>query len=59
MDIASLSIGMSQVSQQNSVQLAVINMAMNTSQVESTSMVDMINGMSVDPDKGQNIDATV
>lgn len=59
MDIAGLSIGMSQVSQQNSVQLAVINMAMNTSQVESTNMIDMINGMSIEPDKGQNIDATV
>lgn len=59
MDIAGLSIGMSQVSQQNSVQLAVVNMAMDTSQVESTNMIDMINGMSVEPDKGQNIDATV
>ena len=59
MDIAGLSIQMSQVSQQNSIQLAVINMAMNTSQIESTNMIDMINGMSVEPDKGQNIDATV
>ena len=59
MDIAGLSIGMSRVSQQNSLQLAVINMAMNTSQVESTNMVDMIKGMSVEPYNGQNIDTTV
>lgn len=59
MDIEGLSMGMSQVSQQNAVQLAVVNMAMDTSQVESANMVDMINGMSVEPDKGQNIDVTV
>lgn len=59
MDVAGLSMGMSQVSQQNSVQLAVINMAMDTAQVESTNMVDMMNNISVEPYKGQNINATV
>jgi len=59
MDIAALSIGMNQVAEQNSVQIAVMNMAMGTSQVESTNMVDMINSSYVDPDKGQNIDTTV
>ena len=59
MDIAALSTGMNQVAEQNSIQIAVMNMAMGTSQVESTNMVDMINSSYVDPDKGQNIDTTV
>lgn len=59
MDIAALSVGMNQVSQQNSVQLAVVNMAMDTSQVESTKMVDMMNSIPVESYKGQNINATV
>ena len=59
MDIGSLSMGMSQISQQNSVQLAVVNMAMDTSKVESTNIVNMINSISVEPDKGQNVDTTV
>jgi len=58
MDIASLSIGMSQISQQNSAQLAVVNMAMDTSEVESTNMMKMLSTC-VEQDKGQNIDVTV
>ena len=59
MDIASVKIGINQVPQQNSVQLAVINMAMDTSKVEATNMVEMMNSKCVEPYKGQNIDAIV
>ncbi|OOM75017.1 hypothetical protein CLPUN_34540 [Clostridium puniceum] len=59
MDIAAMSIGMHQASLENSVQLSVMKIAMNSVEVSSGQMVNMIDNMTVEPYKGENIDATV
>lgn len=59
MDIASLSIGMHQASLENSVQLSVIKMAMNSAENNSNEMTNMIDSMASEPYKGEHIDITV
>lgn len=59
MDIASMSIGMHQASIENSVQLSVMKMALNSVDGNSNEMIKMMDNISVEPYKGENIDVTV
>lgn len=59
MDIAAASIGMHQANLQNAVQLSVMKMAMNNSEVLNNQMTEMIDNMAVDTNLGSNLDVTV
>jgi hypothetical protein len=54
MDIAALSMIMSQSRIQESGVIAVMKMAMETGKENSTQMTDMIKNVSVDPNLGQH-----
>ncbi|EKQ51096.1 MULTISPECIES: YjfB family protein [unclassified Clostridium] len=59
MDIGSLSMGLSQASVANSVQISVMKMAMNNSEDVDVEMEQMMNNMATDENLGRNIDVTV
>lgn len=59
MDIASLAMGVKQASLQNSVQISVLKMTMNNSEVANGEMTQMLNNMSIDENLGTNLDIKV
>ena len=59
MDIAGLSIVMSQTKVQQSASISVMKLAMNTVKENALQMEEMLKNVSVDPDRGQNIDIRV
>ena len=59
MDIASLSMVQHQASIGNAVQISVMKMTMNSSEVINNQMTQMIDNMSIDENLGNNLDATV
>jgi hypothetical protein len=56
MDIAALSMVMSQSRVQESASIAVMKMAMDTGKETATQMTDMMKNVSVDPNLGQHFD---
>lgn len=59
MDIAMLSMIMSQSKAQTAASMAVMKMAMNTGEENATQMTEMIKNSAVDPNLGNHIDASV
>ena len=59
MDIAQLSMVMSQSRVQQSAGIAVMKMAMDTGKENATQMTDMIKNTAVDPNLGNHIDVSV
>lgn len=59
MDIAALSMNMSQVSLENQVQLSVMKMSMENSDIINDNMTKMMDNMAVDLNLGTNLDTTV
>lgn len=59
MDIAELSMVMSQSNTQQSTGIAVMKMAMDTGKENATQMADMIKDVAVDPNLGNHIDVSV
>jgi hypothetical protein len=57
MDIAALSMAMSQSRVQESVGIAVMKLAMDTSKETATQMTEMTKYVAVDPNRGQHFDA--
>jgi hypothetical protein len=58
MDIAELSMVMSQSSVQQSAGIAVMKMAMDTGKETATQMTEMIKNVAVDPNLGSHIDVS-
>ncbi|MCB2294292.1 YjfB family protein [Clostridium algoriphilum] len=56
MDIAALSMVMSQSRVQQDAGIAVMKMAMDIGKQNATQMTDMMKNISVDPNVGQNLD---
>ena len=56
MDIAGLSMNMSQISLQNKVDVSIMKMVMNDNKGISESINNMIDDIAVDENLGQNID---
>ena len=56
MDIAALSMVMSQARVQQSAGTAVMKIAMDTGKENATQMTEMIKNVAVDSDVGQNLD---
>lgn len=59
MDIAELSMVMSQSKVQQDAGIAVMKMAMDTGKETSTQMTEMINNIAVDSNLGNHIDVSV
>jgi len=59
MDIAALSIAMSQSRVQQSAGIAVMKMAMDTGKENATQMTEMIKNSAVDPNLGSHLDVSV
>ena len=59
MDIAGVSIGLSQANLNNAVQMSVIKMSMDNAESNGNQITTMIDKMAIDPNKGRVIDATV
>lgn len=59
MDIAALSIIMSQSKVQESAGIAVMKMAMDTGKENATQMTEMIKKSAVDPNLGNHLDVSV
>lgn len=59
MDIASMSIVMHQAETENSVQISLMKMTMNSAEMNSGETINMMDSMEVEPYKGENIDAMV
>lgn len=59
MDIAELSMAMSQTKVQESASIALMGMAMDTCKEDATQMTEMMNNMAVDPNLGNHIDVSV
>jgi hypothetical protein len=59
MDIAALSMVMSQSRVQESASIAVMNMAMDTGKQNASQMVELISNSAVDPNIGNNLDVSV
>jgi hypothetical protein len=59
MDIAQLSMVMSQSRAQQSAGIAVMKMAMDTGKENATQMTEMIKNVAVDPNLGSRIDVSV
>ena len=57
MDIAALSMVMSQSRVQESAGIAVMKMAMDTGKENATQMAEMMTNVAVNPNVGQNFDA--
>lgn len=58
MDIAALSMAMSQASLAQNVGIQVMNIAKNQAETQSQTMVEML-GKSVDPNLGKTLDISV
>ena len=58
MDIAELSMVMSQSRVQQSAGIAVMKMAMDTGKETATQMTEMIKNVAVDPNLGNHIDVS-
>lgn len=58
MDIAALSISMSQASLSQAVSLRVMSMAKNQANIQGQGLVQMME-KSVDPNRGKNLDISV
>lgn len=56
MDIAGLSVAMSQSKVQDAASLAVMKLAMNTGKENAAQMTEMLQSVAVDPNRGQRID---
>lgn len=56
MDIATLSMGMSQSKVQQSAGIAVMKMAMDTGKETATQMTEMMKNSTVDPNIGNHLD---
>ncbi|MBU3155072.1 YjfB family protein [Clostridium estertheticum] len=56
MDIAALSMVMSQANVQQNAGIAVMKMAMDTGKENATQMTDMMKNVAVDTSVGQNLD---
>jgi len=56
MDIAALSMVMSQSKAQSAVGIAVMKMAMDTGKETGTQMTEMMKNVAVDTNVGQNLD---
>jgi len=59
MDIAMLSMVMSQANAQAAVGIGVMKMAMDTGKENATQMTEMIKNVAVDPNLGSHIDVSV
>ena len=59
MDIAQLSMVMSQARVQQSAGIAVMKMAMDTGKENATQMTEMIKNSAVDPNLGNHLDISV
>lgn len=59
MDIAALSMSLSQSNLQQSVGISVMKMAMDTGEETATQMTEMMSNISLDPNLGNNIDISV
>ena len=59
MDIAQLSMVMSQARVQQSAGIAVMKMAMDTGKENATQMTEMIKNSAVDPNLGNHLDVSV
>lgn len=59
MDIAELSIVMSQSKVQNAASIAVAKIAMDTNKENGTQITEMIKNVAVDPNLGNYIDVSV
>lgn len=59
MDIAALSIGMSQSSVNTAASIALLKMQMNTGEETSNNLLEMAKTMAVEPGKGLNLDKYV
>jgi len=59
MDIAALSMAMSQSTVQQSAGIAVMKMAMDTGKENATQMTEMIKNSAVDPNLGSHLDVSV
>jgi len=57
MDVAALSMVMSQSRVQESAGIAVMKIAMDTGKENATQMTEMIQNVSLDPNIGRNFDA--
>jgi len=57
MDVAALSMIMSQAKVKESVGIAVMKMAMDTGKENTTQMTDMMQNAAIDPNIGQHFDA--
>jgi hypothetical protein len=58
MDIAALSLAMSQVQAQTAASMSVMKLAMNTGVENATQTTDMMKNISLDPNLGQYIDVS-
>lgn len=56
MDIAALSMSMSQTSLSSAVSTSVMKMTMNTSEVAAQGVIKMIDKMDLNPSVGSNLD---
>ena len=56
MNIARMSMSMSQVSFSSAVQLSLMKIQMNTSNELANGMNDMLKDMAIEPGKGANLD---
>ena len=56
MDIAALSMAMSQSRVKESAGISVMKMAMDTGKETATQMTEMMKNVAVDPDLGQRLD---
>lgn len=59
MDIAALSIGMSQSAVNTAASIALLKMQMNTGEETSNNLLEMAKTMVVEPGKGLNLDKYV
>jgi hypothetical protein len=58
MDIAALSVAMSQAQAQTTASMSVMKLAMNTGVENANQMTDMMKNVSLDPNLGQHIDVS-
>lgn len=59
MDIAGLSIAMHQSTLQNQVQISLMKMTMDNSNIINENMTEMIDNMAIDTNVGTNLDVSV
>lgn len=59
MDIAGLSIAMHQSTLQNQVQISLMKMTMDNSNIINENMTEMIDNMAIDTNVGANLDVSV